>query len=591
VTPPPPPPGASISGTVYNDVNGNGLRDNGEPAAAGQQVYLDIPGIGHFVNGDPATTTDGNGAYSFTGIPAANYLVRLTVPNSNTQTQPGAIYAYQYYIQLGAGATITGKDFGLAAVAANTGGISGTVFYDTNGNGVRDTGDAGIAGRQLYLDLQGLGHFVAGDPIATTDALGTYHFTALAPHNYIVRLMLPTGATQTLPTPIYGGFYWVPLFGAQNINGKDFGIQGTLTTLATFNNANGSVPYAGLYADAAGNLFGTTIGGGDLTLNQGHGYGTVFQIAAATHALTTVANFNGANGSGPYDSVIADAAGNLYGTTIRGGPSDVGTVFEIAAGTHAITTIATFNNANGTHPYYGSLLADAAGNLYGTTREGGASANTDGTVFEIAAGTHTITTLVSFNGTNGAFPEGTLIADAAGNLYGTTDVGGANGRGTVFEVAAGTHALTTLVTFDGSNGSYPETGLIADAAGNLYGTTYGPYGSVYEVAAGTHAVTTLVTFDQTNGTTPNGRLIADAAGNLYGTTTGGGPGGRGTVFQIAAGTHAYTVLAAFDDTNGNGPFAGVVADAAGNLYGTTAFGGANGIGTVFELSGAGFVVS
>jgi len=130
--------------------------------------------------------------------------------------------------------------------------------------------------------------------------------------------------------------------------------------------------------------------------------------------------------------MIADSSGNLYGTTSGGGANSDGTVFEVAAGTHTLSTLVTFNGTNGEEPY-ASLIADANGNLYGTTSGGGA--NSGGTVFEIAAGTHTLSTLTSFNGTNGQQPYASLIADASGNLYGTTNTGGANDDGTVFELS------------------------------------------------------------------------------------------------------------------------------------------------------------
>jgi uncharacterized repeat protein (TIGR03803 family) len=240
-------------------------------------------------------------------------------------------------------------------------------------------------------------------------------------------------------------------------------VQYTLTTLATFNGTNGSNPYAGLIADASGNLYGTTRSGG------ANGYGTVFELAAGTHALSTLATFNATNGDGSFGDLIADASGNLFGTTFNGGANNAGTVFKVAAGTHALSTLASFNRTNGAYPYAG-LIADASGNLYGTTEEGGA--NNAGTVFKVAADTHALSTLVTFNGTNGADPRGRLIADASGNLYGTTFWGGANGSGTVFEVANDVnHTLTTLATFNGANGAIPEAGLIFDASGNLYGTT------------------------------------------------------------------------------------------------------------------------
>jgi uncharacterized repeat protein (TIGR03803 family) len=365
-----------------------------------------------------------------------------------------------------------------------------------------------------------------------------------------------------------------------------------LTTLAEFKISNGfylngANPKAGLIADAAGNLYGTTSDGG------AGGLGTVFQVAAGTHALSTLVTFNNLNGAGPSAGLIADSAGNLYGTTGGDGVKNYGTVFEIAAGTHALSTLATFNNTNGANPVAG-LIADTAGNLYGTTDKGGA--NGWGTVFEVAAGTHALSTLATFNFSNGGFPVAGLIADAAGNLYGTTLFGGANnGFGTVFQVAAGTHALSNIVTFNGLNGAEPSAGLIADATGNLYGTTRNggasSDGTVFELAASTHVLTTLATFNGTNGVGPEAGLIADAAGNLYGTTGGDGMNNYGTVFEVAAGTHALSTLATFNNSNGDDPAASLVADASGNLYGTTHLGGANASGTVFELSDTGFVTS
>ena len=129
--------------------------------------------------------------------------------------------------------------------------------------------------------------------------------------------------------------------------------------------------------------------------------------------------------------MVVDAAGNLYGTTYGGGNSNDGTIFELGAGSSTITTLASFDGCNGSNPR-ACLLADAAGNLYGTTTNGGS--DDLGTVFELANGSSTITTLVSFNGTNGALPIGGLIADASGNLYGTTTAGGSTLFGTIFEL-------------------------------------------------------------------------------------------------------------------------------------------------------------
>jgi uncharacterized repeat protein (TIGR03803 family) len=381
----------------------------------------------------------------------------------------------------------------------------------------------------------------------------------------------------------------------------------TLSTLVSLTAASGKNPEGNLIAGAAGDLFGTTSQGG------ANSDGTVFEIAKTATGYastpTVLVNFNGTNGQEPAANLIADAAGDLFGTTIIGGAQNVGTVFEIAktAGGYASTptTLVSFNGANGSSPYFG-LIADAAGDLFGTTPQGGA--NNDGTVFEIAktAGGYASTpaVLTNFNATDGAGPYSGLIADGAGDLFGTTTSGGANNNGTVFEIAktAGGYASApiALVSFNFTDGAAPRGGLIADAAGNLFGTTTGggthSAGTVFEIAktAGGYASApiTLVSFNTTDGSSPFAGLIADAAGNLFGTTDGGGSNFAGTVFEIAKTAGGYAsapaVLVTFDGTNGAAPYAGLIADAAGDLFGTTNAGGVGGVGTAFELTGTGF---
>ena len=149
--------------------------------------------------------------------------------------------------------------------------------------------------------------------------------------------------------------------------------------------------------------------------------------------LSTLATFTGANGAKPLSNLVSDAAGDLFGVTSGGGAGNDGTVFEIAKSTGALTTIASFTSANGADPL--GVTSDAAGDLFGTIYVG---ANNDGTVFEIAKSTGELTTLATFTGANGANPLGTVISDAAGDLFGTTGYGGANGYGTVFEIAKST---------------------------------------------------------------------------------------------------------------------------------------------------------
>jgi uncharacterized repeat protein (TIGR03803 family) len=350
-------------------------------------------------------------------------------------------------------------------------------------------------------------------------------------------------------------------------------------TLYSFTGSDGANPSAGLIADPAGNLYGTTAGGG------ASGQGTVFQLDPSGN-LTVLYSFTGGDGSHPRAVLIADAAGNLYGTTISGGAQDAGTVFQRTPSGTLNVLYSFTGGSDGALPWAG-MIADAAGNLYGTTYGGGASGQ--GTVFQLDP-SGTLTVLYSFTGGNDASPWGGLIADAAGNLYGTTE--GGDGPGEVFQLTP-SGILNVLHNFTGRDGAILHGGLILDAAGNLYGTTHNggasaAYGTVFQLTpSGTLNV--LHSFTGGDGAYPEAGLIAEPAGNLYGTTWGGGDGGQGTVFQLTP-SGALNVLHSFTGgSDGGWPAADLFADAAGNLYGTTASGGAGtscpgGCGTVFQLT-------
>jgi uncharacterized repeat protein (TIGR03803 family) len=253
-----------------------------------------------------------------------------------------------------------------------------------------------------------------------------------------------------------------------------------ITPLAFFDGVHGAYPGGGLVIDDSGNLFGTAHGGGT--------YGEVFEVAAGSSIVTTLATFNGDNGAFP-SSLVMDGNGNLFGTTVNGGATGAGTVFEVAAGSSVPTTLASFDGTtDGSGPT--ALLRDGKGNLFGTAEFGGDLGL--GTVFELTAGIHAITPLASFNGsTTGASPYAGLVMDGGGNLFGTTLYQGSNtgvGFGTVFELAPGSQ-LRTLATFERTNGGLPID-LVMDSGGNLFGTTAigGPsdLGTVFEIAgAGT----------------------------------------------------------------------------------------------------------
>jgi uncharacterized repeat protein (TIGR03803 family) len=241
------------------------------------------------------------------------------------------------------------------------------------------------------------------------------------------------------------------------------------------------------------------------------------------------------------------------------------------------------------------LLADSSGNLYATTSAGGASGN--GAVFEFSkAGVESV--LYSFaGGTDGASPQGGLIRDKSGNLYGTTYSGGVAGAGTVFMITT-TGTEEVLYSFaGGKDAAFPEAGLTLDAQGNLYGTTSAGgtfnYGAVFKLTApksgGAWKETVLYSFGAsgTDGQIPVSSLTLGAAGTFYGTTSAGGAYGYGTVFQLVHSGTSWqeSVLHSFQDGDDGGvPYGGLIAGKSGSFYGSATEGGTNGGGTIFELT-------
>ncbi len=341
---------------------------------------------------------------------------------------------------------------------------------------------------------------------------------------------------------------------------------GQETVLHDFSGSDGAYPYlATLITDAAGNFYGTTWYGGDLSCEGGEGCGTVFKVDSVGNE-TVLHKFEAQNdGQFPFSSLVLDPTGILYGTTSSGfgyGPN--GLVFAVNSTTGAESVIYQFGGApDGSYPEAG-MVRDSNGNLYGTTAFGGSGAGCGidgcGTVFELSpsGSSWKETILYSFQGGNdGELPEA-LIRDSAGSLYGATNVGGGAscyngaGCGTVFKLSPN------------SNGSWTETVLYR-----------------------------FTGFPGNDGAYPYGQLVIDAAGNLYGTTDLGGgssacqgvvPNGCGTVFRIDP-TGKETILHKFGLTDGAYPYAGLTLDpATSTLYGITASGGGPGQGVVFTIS-------
>ncbi len=367
---------------------------------------------------------------------------------------------------------------------------------------------------------------------------------------------------------------------------------------------DGAYPQADLLIDSAGNLYGTTPNGGDAScnLNGQPGCGTVFKVTPDGTETVLYTFHGGADGGVPMAGLAADRSGSLYGTTYGGGDLQCtavgcGTVFKLAS-SNAESVLHAFSLlSDGGFPW-ASLTKKGA--LYGTTYNGGDYNCNEfvgcGTAFKVMAdGSETV--LHAFGGNaDGSYPQAGLVADHSGNFYGTTENGGGanctingqHGCGTVFRLTAQGSENVLYAFKGGKDGSFPLAGLLSDSAGTLYGTTSeggaANAGVVFRVSSmGEESL--LLAFDGAEGgSNPHATLIADRRGNLYGTTAEGGAANAGTVFKVSP-AGKETVLYSFRG-NGDGasPFAGVVTDRKGNLYGTTKNGGAYGYGTVYKIN-------
>jgi uncharacterized repeat protein (TIGR03803 family) len=394
---------------------------------------------------------------------------------------------------------------------------------------------------------------------------------------------------------------------------------------------DGANPLASMIFDAAGNLYGTTSAGGSAG-GCGDQYnmascGTVFELSPAGDGWTETLLHNfqgGTDGCFPAAGLIFDQSGSLYGTSeygIGGGYDcflGFGTVFKLSPGSGGIWSESVLyrfmGNGDGGNPA-AALIFDSAGNLYGT---GGSPYDAPGSVFELSPGSGgkwTEKVLYNLDGPSNA----SLIFDKVGNLYGTIEYGGSSacslGCGSIFELSPGSNGWTENILYaftGGSDGAHPQASLLADSTGSLYTTVSGGAnsgcggntrgcGAAVKLTPSTGGKWTLgALYDfpsPHDGSSSQANLISDAAGNLYGTTTYGGTGqcslgpngGCGTVFELsptADGKWKERVLYNFTNSNGDGanPIAGLVFDSTGNLYGTTQYGGNGNYGTVFRLS-------
>ncbi len=395
---------------------------------------------------------------------------------------------------------------------------------------------------------------------------------------------------------------------AQPAQGQNFQVLYSFT-----GGADGGIPN-GLTLDAAGNLYGTTYGGGEGICGS-YTCGTVFKLTKRESGwlLTRLYSFRGGeDGEDPTNRVSLGTDGNLFSTTSGGGGNgcdgygSCGTVFKLAPPARTPpsvfdggleTVLYRFRGVDGSDPY-GDLAFDQLGNVYGTAPLNGGGVGDCGLVYKVKpSGGSAQTALHRFNDGEGCQPYSGVIFDQAGNLYGTTRGGGTEGFGTVFQLtpsgAGWTISALSNFNWDSEGGCGPIAGLIFDSLGNLYGATpfggSGQGGAVFELSPSGAGWTFTVLYslagtEESYG--PIDRLAMDRAGNLYGTTYENGAYGYGSVFKLTPTTQGWTYQDLYDfagGADGYGP-SGVTLDANGNLYGAASAGGPYGAGAIFEIT-------
>jgi uncharacterized repeat protein (TIGR03803 family) len=513
-----------------------------------------------------------------------------------------------------------------------TGGFALTVIYNFGADG------GGFSPGPLAIDSAGnlygtLSTATGGSVFKLTNSVGgTWNAVNIS------TFASNAGPSGQLTFDHAGNLYGVSVGGGVSNWGAVYELTPTAqgqwleTTLHSFTNgADGGIPNGGVAFDASGNLYGTTSSGGDPGCNpwdqRNPTCGVVFKLTntGGVWSETTLLSFDFNNGAYPRGGPVFDAAGNLYGSTFEGPGFNCvqgcGTIFRLSPnsdGTWTQSLIYTFpGGPSGSYPN-GNLVFDSHGNIYGTTAGGGSTAcgglGGCGTIFELSptSGAYWAEKVIyqfARNGTIGSGPADGVIFDSAGNLYGTasTSDGPYCCVGTIYELSpssGGKWTASSLYTYSsGNDGLYPATALVADAYGNLYGVTNlgGNYagcdcGAVFEMSptAG-GGWSESVIYDYTQGYnnyffSPGANLTVDAAGNLYGTESyfGAETCRCGFVFELsrdASGVWQETILHNFIGGNdGAYPYSAVTFGPDGNLYGTTAGGGSNKYGTVFKLT-------
>jgi uncharacterized repeat protein (TIGR03803 family) len=456
--------------------------------------------------------------------------------------------------------------------------------------------------------------FTASLAVFTTNGLGTnvesfawYFNTHLIPRatNHLLNIFdaqsTNAGSYVVVVSDTYGAVTSSPpmTLTVTNISFQAPSVQ--FRTLASFNEfVDGGFPQAGLIQGSDGYLYGTTLGG---STNAGGSNGTVFKMTTNGNFAWTVA-FNNANGQAPAAGLVQASDGNLYGTTSLGGTKGFGTVFRLTTN-GALNSLYSFDPglSSGGFPQ-APLCVGLDGYLYGTTTTNG-SGSLGGTIFKMSTNGGSLVWSYSLANTNGTVPLAGLVQGLDGSLYGTASDGGAGQAGTVFRISTN-EVFTNLYSFTGfADGGYPEGGLVQGPDSQLYGTTsFGGdtnlnEGNIFKITTnGTFTV--LLAFEGTNGGSPEASLMVGRNGNLFGTAKGGGIGYQygldnlfpptyGTIFELTTNGTLSTLLSFDGNYGGAAPHSSLWQGSDGGLYGTTSEGGTNDLALSLPSHGDGTV--
>jgi uncharacterized repeat protein (TIGR03803 family) len=564
-------------------------------ALGGNSSWLNAsPGSGTLTSGGPAATVTLSLNAAASNLPAGNYAATVWFTNLNDRFVQSRLLTLDVVVPPIINQQPASQSVPLGGTATFTVGTAGNALllfqWQDNGTNLTDGSNIfGSASSTLIfsnVNAADVGTYKVVVSNAANVAISdgaSLSITSSAPViiSQPASQAAPQGATATFTVAAAGN---MPLFYQWQWNKTNLtdggNISGSSSSALTL--ANLSPTNAGTYSVIVSNTLGST--------PSSNASLTVVSLTAPGVTLSTLYSFTGGMDGGNPNGLVQETNGNFYGTTQYGGTNSSGTIFQMTpAGT--MMTLDWFNHAGGGgYTPTAALVQGPDGDLYGTTEYGGAHGW--GTVFKTTTN-GVLTNLVDFYRGDGAEPYRALIQGEDGNIYGTTVGGGANGCGTVFRVTTN-GTLTTLASFNYVDGLNPNE-LFQAANGSFYGTTFdgglNGDGTVFQVTTN-GALTSLASFNYTNGgSLPYAGLVQTPDGNFFGTTYEGGANGYGTVFQVSPAGAVTTVYSFTGGGGGGHPAAGLMEGSDGNFYGTTAYGGTYDDGTVFRLTPDGALVS